>query len=505
MESPAKDPRFAPLLQHKLQMGITFDEVLLVPQFSEIKSRGDIDLTSKFSRNIPLRNPIVSSPMDTVTEDNMAIGMARNGGLGIIHRFMSIEDQSKMVSRVKRVENYTISKPYIVSPETKIHELEHLSEEHDIRTFLVTEAGDAVTIDDRKEYPLLGIVTNRDFRTINASTKFVKDIMKPRDKLVVFVTETGEISQKDGLQLMQANKIEKIPLVNAKNVIKGLICLKDIARLKERPKANLDANGSLYVGAAVGAKEEDIERAKKLVDSGCDVLVVDIANGHSQVCVDAVEKLKQAFPKVDIVAGSVATGDGAERLIKAGADGIRCGIGNGSICITRLVAGAGVPQFTALMDVAPVCRKFGIPLISDGGNRNSGNMCKALAIGADAIMLGRLVAGCDESPGKRLVHEGRLVKIYRGMAGYGANLAKAQRTQAVEPGSLTFTPEGVEGFTPYSGSLDYVFGQYTAGIKSGMSYCASKNLEELRTKAKFIQLSASSIMESGVHDIKKLG
>ena len=302
---------------------------------------------------------------------------------------------------------------------------------------------------------------------------------------------------------MISKKIEKLPLIDSEGCIAGLITLKDICDREKRPMANLDSQGRLVVGAAVGAKDDYLERAKKLIDAGVDVLVVDIANGHSKVCIDAVQALKENFD-IDVVAGSVATGEGAENLIKAGADGIRCGIGSGSICTTRLVAGAGVPQLSALFDCAPICKQYQVPLISDGGNRNSGNMCKALAAGADCIMLGRLVAGCDESPGKVLLKDGRRVKIYRGMAGYGANLAKAQKTASNEPNSLGFVPEGVEGYIPYTGPLRDVLNQFTGGIRSGMSYCGGFNIQEVQEKAKFIRLTQSAIYESGVHDINKI-
>ena len=304
-------------------------------------------------------------------------------------------------------------------------------------------------------------------------------------------------------ELMIEKRIEKVPIVNDKNEIMGLVTLKDISRLEKDLVANLDHEGSLVVGAAIGAKDDYLDRAKALIDAGCDVLVIDIANGHSQLCIDTVKIVKEKFPTVDVVAGSIATGEGALNLIKAGADGIRCGIGNGSICITRIVAGSGVPQLSALIDVAPVCKEYGIPLISDGGNRNSGNMCKALAAGADCIMLGRLVAGCEESPSKVIYRDGKLCKVYRGMAGYGANISKAERTGEQEPGSKTFTPEGVEGYIPYAGPLKDVLFQFCSGIKSGMSYCGSRNITDLQSKAKFIRITSSGKHESGVHDINK--
>eukprot|EP01016_Furgasonia_blochmanni_P002414 TRINITY_DN10948_c0_g1_i10.p1 TRINITY_DN10948_c0_g1~~TRINITY_DN10948_c0_g1_i10.p1 ORF type:complete len:571 (+),score=106.81 TRINITY_DN10948_c0_g1_i10:181-1893(+) len=496
----------------KINLGLTFDEVLLVPQYSDIQSRGEISLQTKFSRNITLNIPLVSSPMDTVTEYSMAVEMARNGGIGIIHRFMSIEEQSQMVERVKRAESYFLERPYIIGENETLKDVLKKRDELNVNTFLVVEdtRGHIVCTYEpgsAENYLLKGIITNRDFKmAVEVKKDYnikAKDFMTPRSKLIV-ATEKDPDDMNYVRDLMVNNKIEKVPRLSSKDEIMQIICLKDINRFKERPLANLDSKGKLRVGAAIGAKDDYLERAKSLIDHGCDVLIVDIANGHSQVCIDAVKALKEKYPNTDVVAGSIATADGAEKLIQAGADGIRCGIGNGSICITRLVAGAGYPQFSALLDVAPVCRKYGVPLISDGGNRNSGNMCKALAAGADCIMLGRLIAGTDESPGRIFLNEGRLVKIYRGMAGYGANLAKAQRVKADEPVTNKYTAEGVEGYIPYCGPLRDILYQFYSGIRSGMSYCGARTLDELNLKARFVRISSSGIHESGVHDIKKI-
>lgn len=504
---------YAPSFTSKIVEGLTFDDVLLIPQYSDISTRSQISLSTKFSRNVPLNIPITSSCMDTVTEQKMAIEMARNGGLGIVHRFCSIEDQCKMVSEVKRAESAVIRHPYTVSGNITIRELCDLIKQFGCNTFLVTDdtaQGNQVA-DPSLKHKLVGIITNRDIRTCLDLNEKVKDIMTPRSELSVLEVQTeklekgdGAVNLKDAKQKMLVAKIEKIPVISAKNEILGLVTLRDIVRHEQRPLANLDSEGSLYVGAAVGAKDDYLERAKKLINAGVDVLVVDIANGHSTVCINAVKNLKEQFPGTDIVAGSIATAEGALPLIEAGADGIRCGIGSGSICTTRIVAGSGVPQLTALLETVPICRKYNIPLISDGGNRNSGNMCKALATGANCVMLGRLIAGCDEAPGTVLLKDGKRVKIYRGMAGFGANLSKAQKTGAAEPGSLSFTPEGVEGYIPYIGPLRDVLNQYTQGIKSGMSYCGAHSISELPAKAHFVRLTQSSILESGVHDISKI-
>jgi len=489
-------------LESKIPIGLTFNDVLLVPQYSTVNSRSEISLRTRFSKNVPLNVPMVSSPMDTVTETDMAIEMARCGGLGIVHRYNTIEEQAYMISKVKRAESFVISTPYTISQNSTVKGVQNLCKKYHVQTFLVSDDTHKPNevIESGFKSKLLGVITGRDVRTSDGGDQLIKDIMTPREKLII--TQDPQISLKEAKALMIAARVEKLPIVSDKNEILGLITLRDIILREQRPLANLDSFGRLRVGAAVGAKDDYLERAKKLSDVGCDVLVVDIANGHAQLCLDAVERLKEQF-SIDIVAGSVATKQGAENLIKVGADGIRCGIGSGAICTTRLVAGSGVPQLSAVFDAAAICNEAGIPLISDGGNGNSGNMCKALAAGADCVMLGRLIAGCDESPGQVLLKDGKRVKIYRGMAGYGANLSKAQRLNASEPHSLQFTPEGVEGYIPYCGPLKDVIGQFAAGIKSGMSYCGSHDIAELKKKAQFIRLSQSAIIESRDHDIRK--
>lgn len=503
----------------EIQQGLTFDDVLLVPQYSDITSRSQVNVSTKFSRNVNLKIPLVSSPMDTVTEVHMAIEMARNGGLGIIHRFQSIKDQALMVEQVKRAEAYMIYDPITIWKGASVKQLKELIKANFINTFIVINEK-STSEENLGRNPLrkqskiennltmAGIITNRDLKHATSDDQKVEEIMTKRENMTVF-TSTAEKPKpelEEIQKLLFEKRIEKMPVVDEKNNVKGLITLKDLQRfIGKISMSNLDKDGRLVVGAAIGAKEEDLERAQALIDAGCDVLVIDIANGHSQLCIDTVKILKQKFKnEIDIVAGSVATGEGALNLIKAGADGIRCGIGNGSICITRIVAGSGVPQLSALIDVAPVCKEYDIPLISDGGNKNSGNMCKALAAGASCIMLGRLVAGCEESPSKVVYRDGKLSKIYRGMAGYGANVSKAQRTGDQEPGNKTFTPEGVEGYISYAGPLKDVIHQFISGIKSGMSYTGAHNIEEHQLKAKFIKMTSSGITESGVHGINKI-
>ena len=487
-------------LEARIPIGLTFNDVLLVPQYSTVNSRSEIDLRSRFSKNVPLNVPIVSSPMDTVTETDMAIEMARCGGLGIVHRYNTIEEQAQMISQVKRAESFVITTPYTISQSTTVKAVQALCKAYRVHTFIVTDDTHKPNelADPALKHKLVGILTGRDLRIALNGDQLISEIMTPREKLTI--THDPEISLKEAKKLMIDQRVEKLPIVNEKNEILGLITLRDIILREQRPLANLDSFGRLRVGGSVGAKDDYLERAKKLIDVGCDVLVVDIANGHAQLCIDAVERLKEQFT-IDVVAGSIASGQGAENLIKAGADGIRCGIGSGAICTTRLVAGSGVPQLSAIFDAAPICAEYGVPLISDGGNGNSGNMCKAMAAGADCVMVGRLIAGCDESPGQVLLKDGKRVKIYRGMAGYGANLSKAQRTGADGPNSTSFTPEGVEGYIPYCGPLKDVLNQFSQGIKSGMSYCGAHEVTELKKKAKFIRLSQSAIVESGVHDI----
>ena len=499
------------ILVENIPTALTFDDVLMVPQHSDVNSRFDVSLETKFSRTIPLKIPLVSSPMDTVTEDQMAIEMARNGGLGVVHRFQSISDQAKMIAKVKRAETHVIIDPVTINKNATLRELKELIRFHKVNTFLVIESEYKQRLLDyptRKKSEindeLIGIVTNRDIRSSLSDGCLISEIMTPRDKLIVFEISGFNFPKAEVLiKLMSEKKIEKIPLVSSKNEIMGLVTMKDIIRIRERPTANIDNSGQLFVGGSVGAKEDFEERSQALIDAGCDVLVVDIANGHSQLCIDTVQTLKDRFPSVDIVAGSVATGEGAEKLIRAGADGIRCGIGNGSICITRIVAGSGVPQLTALFDTAPICKEYEIPLISDGGNRNSGNMCKALGAGADCIMLGRLVAGCEESPSKILYKEGKLTKVYRGMAGLGANISKSQRISGKETVNANFNAEGVEGYIPYAGPLKDVLNQFACGIRSGMSYSGSRTISEHQERVKFIRITHSGIHESGVHDIKQ--
>lgn len=505
------------ILIDNITTGLTFDDVLMIPQHSNITSRSDCNTMTRISKNVKLNLPFVSSPMDTVTESEMAIEMARLGGIGIIHRFNSINEQASMIAKVKRSETHFITDPIILFKDSTISDAKRYTEEMGINTFIIVdrcEKTDKLSNRDcfvpkrknsKTQESLLGILTHRDVKFSKSDSDKVTNYMTSREKLVVYEIRDGETPCSVEIKnLMLEKRVEKIPVVNFQNQVQGLVTLKDLSFRSTLPNVNVDQYGSLIVGASVGAAGDYLERAEALIHEGVDVLVVDIANGHSDLCINTVKELKASFPKIDVVAGSVATGEGARALIKAGADGIRCGIGNGSICITRIVSGCGVPQLTALFDVAPVCHEYDIPLISDGGNRNSGNMCKALASGASCVMLGRLVAGTEESPSKIIYREGKLSKVYRGMAGYGANVSKAVKTGGKEVNSTSFTPEGVEGVIPYAGPLKDVLNQFIMGIKSGMSYNGAHNIVELWKNHEFIRITASGKHESGVHDIKQV-
>ncbi len=469
-----------------MKTGITFDDVLLVPKKSSVTSRKNISVKTQLTKNIELNNPLVSSNMDTVTESEMAIAMARNGGIGIIHRFNSVEEQVKMVEEVKRAEGLIIPNPYCVNLDASLDEIKSLMKAKKVHSLLVSRMG-----------KLEGIITSRDIRFYkNGNT--AQEIMTAREKLIV--GKPG-ISFEDAKELLDKNRIEKLPLVDSENNIKGLITSKDILNRINRPHASLDSHGRLLVGAAIGVKDY-MARAEALVAADVDVLVIDIAHGHSDLAIDALRSLKEKF-EVDIIAGNVATAGGTEALIRAGADGIKVGVGPGSICITRVVTGSGVPQLTAVMNSASVARNCNVPIIADGGIRTSGDITKALAAGASTVMLGSVLAGTDESPGDLLIKDGRQVKIIRGMAGYGANMSKRER-ENVRSDVFDIVPEGVEGFVPYRGSVRDIIKQLVGGLQSGISYCGSTNIPEMQSNAEFIRITGSGKKESGSHDVSKI-
>lgn len=430
--------------------------------------------------------------MDTVTEAEMAIEMARNGGIGILHRFLSVEDQVSMVKAVKRAESFVIDNPYTMTPDDTIEDLREMMEEKGVGSILVTEG----------DNQLVGIITTRDIRFVDSEQDKIRDYMTAKDSLIVALKEQ---SIDEAKELIKKKKLEQLPLVDSLDSFKlaGLITSRDIINSYQRPHASWDAKGRLLVGAAIGVKDGDIDRAVALVEAGVDVIVIDIAHGHSDLAVNATKQVKERLPNIEVIAGNVATAEGTRALIEAGADGIKVGVGPGSICITRLVAGCGVPQLTAVIECAEEASKYGVPIIADGGIKTSGDIAKALAGGANTVMLGSLLAGTDESPGKTLVKGGKKVKVVRGMAGYGANMSKNKRTTGKDD-IFDLVPEGVEAVVPYRGPLNGIIKQLIGGICSGMSYCGAHTIPEMHTFAEFVKISGASIRESGSHDVTPL-
>ena len=468
-----------------MRTGITFDDVLLIPKKSSVLSRSDVNIESKLTKKITLNVPIVSSNMDTVTESDMAISMARAGGVGIIHRFNSINDQVELVKSVKRAENKIIKEPYRVSLNTTLDEIKFIMKSKNVHSLLVTE--------DNK---LQGIITQRDIRFKHNGNNAMS-IMTPREKLIVGNKDTDIDSAKE---LLDKYRIEKLPLVDKSNNVIGLITSKDIMS-RTSNKATLDSNGHLIVGAAIGVKDY-IERADGLIKAGADFLVIDIAHGHSELAINALKTIKSKFD-VEVIVGNVATADGAKELIENGADGIKIGVGPGSICITRIVTGSGVPQLTAILDCVSVAKKYGVPCIADGGIRNSGDITKALAAGASTVMLGSLLAGTDESPGEILIKDGKRVKIIRGMAGYGANMSK-QEKENIRSDIFDIVPEGVEGLVQYKGPAKDIIKQLSGGLKSGISYCGAHSIKGMQDNSEFMKITGSGMRESKSHDIHKI-
>jgi IMP dehydrogenase len=443
------------------------------------------------TRRIRLRIPIVSANMDTVTESGMAIAMARHGGIGIIHRFNSIEEQVEEVRRVKRSESFVIEQPYTVAPSESVAEARRLMEEHGITGLPVVEQG-----------RLAGILSRRDIVFAGDSRGPVSQFMTPRDRLV---TGPKGISLSHAEEMLGRHKIEKLPLVDESDRLQGLITVKDIQKRTRFPDSSKDEKGRLLVGAAVGVVGDYLERAEALLASGTDVLVLDIAHGHSANAIRAVQALKDGFPDTELVAGNVATSEGTIDLIDAGADGIKVGVGPGSICITRVVTGVGVPQLTAVMDCAAAARDRSVPIIADGGVRTSGDLVKAIAGGASTVMLGNMLAGTSESPGVAIVRNGRRYKVSRGMASVGASMERRRREKPGWEGEDDFqdvVPEGVEGMVPYKGDVSDVIVQMTGGLRSGMSYVGARTTDELCERARFIQITSASMKESGAHDVE---
>jgi IMP dehydrogenase len=450
-----------------------------------------VDLSTNLSKNIKLNIPIVSANMDTVTESAMAISMAHNGGIGIIHRFMPIERQVEEVQKVKRAESVIIEHPYTTGPNATMADAKRMMQEKGVNGLLVVDA----------KGRLLGILTARDLLFENNESRRVSELMTPMEKLH---TARAGASIDDARQLLRKYKIEKVPLVDEEGYLRGLITSKDMVTLAERPQACKDSKGQLIVGAAVGIREGYLDRARALVDAGVDVIVVDVAHGHSEWVLEVVRKLKKELGGVDVIAGNVATPEGTKDLIAAGADAVKVGIGSGSICITRIVTGAGVPQLTAVMECAEAARALNVPIIADGGIRNSGDITKALAAGASSVMIGRMLAGTDESPGVTVMRNGRKYKLHRGMASVGASLKRGIPESEDDSALLDYVAEGIEAFVPYRGNSHEIIAQLAGGIRSGLSYCGARTLAELRQNASFVRLTQAALSESYPHDVESM-
>jgi IMP dehydrogenase len=473
------------MLDEKLIIGLTFDDVLLMPSKSEVLPK-EVDLTTLLTRNIKINIPIVSAAMDTVTEANLAIAVAREGGMGIVHRAMSPERQKTEVDKVKKSESGMIVDPITIPPDAPISQAMSLMEKYRISGVPVTEGK-----------KLIGIITNRDLRF---ETKFHKAVSQVMTRKNLITAPVGTTLDK-AMKILHKYKIEKLPIVDRDKNLKGLITIKDIEKRKKYPNACKDNLGRLRVGAAIGTGMKHIERAEMLVKAGVDVIVIDTAHGHSNAVITMLKELKKRFG-VDVIAGNIATAEAARDLVRAGADGIKIGIGPGSICTTRIVAGAGVPQITAVTECFHVARKFRVPIIADGGIKYSGDITKAIAAGANSVMIGSLFAGTDESPGELVLFQGRSYKVYRGMGSIGA-MEQGAKDRYMQAGveSTKLVPEGVEGRVPYKGLLSQSVHQLIGGLRSGMGYCGCRNLDELKKKARFIRITHAGLRESHVHDV----
>ncbi len=468
--------------------GITYDDVLLLPRYSEVMPR-EADLRTRLTNEIELNLPLISAAMDTVTEAELAIAIAREGGIGVIHKNMSIENQADQVDRVKRSESGMISKPITLTPDKTVKEALALMAKFHISGIPI--------VDEEKK--LIGIITNRDLRFNPDPRQRIAETMTSENLTTVPVGTTLEEAE----SILQKHRIEKLPVVDENGVLKGLITFKDIQKKKRFPLACKDEYGRLRVGAAVGVSSETRERAGALLEAGADAIFVDTAHGHTRGVIETLKKLKKDFPKAQIIAGNIATGEAAEALIEAGADGLKVGIGPGSICTTRVVAGVGVPQLTAVMNVASAASKKGIPVIADGGIKQTGDIAKALAAGADSVMIGNLFAGHEESPGEKIRYEGRVYKVYRGMGSLGAmNQGSADRYfQDVEAEISKLVPEGIEGRVPYKGSIADTIYQMAGGLRASMGYCGCSTIREMKEKATFVRITTSGLYESHPHDV----
>ena len=466
--------------------GLTFDDVLLIPAESDV-TPDMVNLQTKLTKDITLNIPLMTAAMDTVTESRMAIAIAREGGIGVIHKNMTIEEQATEVDKVKRSENGVILNPFFLSPMHTVKDADALMGKYKI-------SGVPICEDDGT---LVGILTNRDLRFMSDFNVKIADVMTPKDKLV---TAKAGTTLEGAKKVLMASKVEKLPLIDDNGKLTGLVTIKDIEKAVKYPNTARDKNDRLLCAAALGVTADVLDRAKALADAGVDAFVLDSAHGHSKNIIKNVEIVKNAFPEISLIAGNVATADATEALIKAGADAVKIGIGPGSICTTRVVAGIGVPQITAIYDSAERADKFGVPVIADGGIKYSGEIVKALAAGGSVVMVGSLVAGCEESPGDTEIWQGRQFKVYRGMGSLGSmNHGSADRY--FQKGSKKFVPEGVEGRVPYKGALSDTVYQMMGGLRSGMGYVGCHTIEELRHNAQFIKITGAGLVESHPHDV----
>ncbi|QHE59643.1 IMP dehydrogenase [Rossellomorea vietnamensis] len=468
--------------------GLTFDDVLLLPAKSEVLPK-DVNISVELTESIKLNVPIISAGMDTVTQAEMAIAMARTGGLGIIHKNMSIEQQAEQVDKVKRSESGVISDPFFLTPDHQVFSAEHLMGKYRISGVPI--------VNNEQEQKLVGILTNRDLRFIQDYSIQISDVMTKENLVTAPVGTTLEEAEK----ILQQYKIEKLPLIDQEGTLKGLITIKDIEKVIEFPNSAKDAQGRLLVGAAVGISKDTLTRVEHLVKAHVDVIVIDTAHGHSAGVLSIVREIREAYPTLNIVAGNVATAEATRELIEAGADVVKVGIGPGSICTTRVVAGVGVPQITAVYDCATEARKHGKSIIADGGIKYSGDIVKALAAGGHAVMLGSLLAGTSESPGETEIFQGRRFKVYRGM-GSVSSMEKGSKDRYFQEEAKKFVPEGIEGRIPYKGPLADTLYQLVGGLRSGMGYCGTKDLFDLREKAQFIKMTGAGLRESHPHDVQ---
>ena len=468
--------------------GLTYDDVLLVPAYSEVLPR-DVSIKTKFSKNITLNVPIISAAMDTVTESAMAIAIAREGGIGVLHKNMSIDEQAAEVRKVKRAESGMIQDPVTLPKSATVGDAQSTMREYGIGGIPITDS----------EGILIGIVTNRDLRFEKNQDRKLDEITTSEN----LVTVAQGTSLKEAEIILQKNKIEKLPVVNEKGLLLGLITFRDITKLTQKPIANKDEFGRLRVAAALGVTGDAVKRAEALVQAQVDAVIIDTAHGHTKGVVSVLKQVKKKFPKLEVIVGNIATGDAARYLVKAGADGVKVGIGPGSICTTRVVAGVGFPQFSAVLEVAAAIKGSGVPVIADGGIRYTGDIPKAIAAGADCVMLGSLLAGTTESPGETIIYEGRQFKSYRGMGSVEAMKqgSKDRYFQDVEDDIKKLVPEGIVGRVPYKGDLVDSMTQFIGGLRAGMGYCGAKDITTLKETGKFIKITASGIHESHPHDV----